>query len=630
MTMASWWDGTLASRLQRLPERSGRPPVFFNEGSVQELRRRAGPGDPVWDTIHRDAQSAASDPLSQKTKENEPDAGALGLAFAYTVWPQADLLSACIERLERALDAPTWVARFHRGLRVDLRSAVMCSSLALVFDLVESVLPPVLRDRLLRAVEERVLIPFAQIVRDRSEWWTVRRMNWQAVINGHVGLALLALREHVGEWRSRLALATAGVVDFLDGCPRDGSFPEGMTYWHYGIGELAWFALGLKTVSAGEINLFEHPYLRATQDFPVHMSTPDGCFDFDDCCNFRPNTWLVALLAREYRNSVLQGMVARHGLEPGPPRKVDAPARGMRFVLSHDESLQAASISSMPTSRFFPEIDAVVMRSDWSAEATVVALKGGRNDVPHGHLDAGSFIIGHAGRKAVPDGGFWRYTTGFFDYERRRWDFDGASTLAHNLLLVNGRGQGSGAEACATIKRVELGGSVEWLVCDITAAYEGRLSRFIRFVAFRKPSTVVVLDDIAADCPSSFKWLLQYRDSAQFTQGGWRLRSNGVSAHVSFPILEGPYIVTDETRHSHYVPNVDTGRPHVIRFASLAHEGLRAHWRVLAVIDLGEPMAEAACGWEAQDCGQLLHVRGRETRDVLTFDLGAQAVAAVG
>ena len=591
------FTGQVLGRISSLALAPGHPRVFVDAQALLRLRNAAARGGPSWESIREDADQLAASILAggrPRLRENEPDGGALSLAFAFAVWAEPSFLQAVQRLLSPVLDSPSWVAGPHKGLRLDLRSAVVGSSLALTCDLLGTDLSAAERSAVAVALESRVLSAFAEIWAGRLEWWTTRRMNWQAVIGGHVGLALLAQPDTHPAWRQRLRMALEAVLDFLDHCPADGSFAEGPTYWHYGVGELAWFALGLRTATGGAIDLFQHPYLRATQLLPLYLSTPDGCFDFEDSFDYRMDGWFIALLAREYRNPQLQGLVAPFSHRIRPPRKIDAPARGMRHVLCHDPQLPALGPETLPPSRHFPDTDLVTMRSDWSPDATFVALQGGSNCVPHGHLDAGSFIVGGRGHKLLPDGGFWPYTAGFFEYKERRWDFDGVSTFGHNLLLVDERGQGADAACRARLEHVQLGMGpgprVDWVVCDITDAYADRLHRHVRYLALVSPRSVIVVDDILCIGPRRLRWLLQYRGQASLHPTSLTVSQPGARANVCFPLLPGPlpYCLSREVRQSHYVPNVDDGRPQQVQFVSLSPLPPVDRWLVAAVIDIGD------------------------------------------
>jgi hypothetical protein len=591
----SAFSAAVLHRCASLAIGASHPRVFLDIGALAQLRARAFAGDPVLRAIRADATARAR-LVSPPHPENEPDGGILRLAFAFSIWRQEELLTAVLDGLPRLLEADTWVADLHRGLRVDIRSAVVCSSLALAADLLWQEIPAPLRSRLVETLDCRDLGLLGGIHRGQSESWTRRRTSSQAMISSHLGLALLALADVVGDWRDRLRLVLDGLLDFLDHCPPDGSFPEGVTHWHRGVGELAWFALALRTVSGGGLNLFHHPYLRATARFAVYMSTPDGCFDFDDCCNFHLNDWLIALLAREYRNPILQGMTRRFPEAPAPPIKVDVPARGMREVLARDDTLPAAGRERMPCSRHFPDADLVVMRSGWDEGATFVAVQGGSNGASHGHLDAGSFIVGCAGRRVIPDGGAWPYTKAFFDYDRARWDFDAAATIGHNALLVDGRGQQPGPGGRAPITDVELGGEVEWVVCDVTAAYGGTLERFVRYLLFCKPRSLVVVDDVASHERRRLRWLLHHVGRARLEPRSVLIEDGGVSASVTFPCIkeQGPYRFTSEQRRSYYATDGDRGSIPGVRLISVDPSVPLARWTVVAVIQLSAGDRSAA------------------------------------
>jgi hypothetical protein len=605
------WSSELLAGLDILALGEAHPRVFFSSQELDRLRARAARGGSAWGAVHADACELVEAPLRLFSRENEPDGGVLTLAFAFAIWEEPRFLAAALAAVQPLLQAPSWVARFHQPLQMDLRSSVVTSSLALACDLLGPSLPERLRLDILEALRSRDIGLFPGIRQTSSAWWTWRRMNWQAVINSHLGLAMLAIGDWGLDWRPQLRLAMEGVLDFLDHCHPDGSFPEGLSYWHYGVGELAWFALALKTVSQGALNLFHHPFMRATLDFPLHMITPDGCFDFEDCASFRPDDWLMALLAREYRNPVAQGLVVPFTSQPRPHRKLDAPARGMRHVLCYDESLAPAPADEQPCSRYFPDSGTVTLRSDWGPAATYLALQGGRNDVPHGHLDAGSFIIGCAGRRLIPDAGFWPYTDGFFDRRESRWDFDGAATVGHNLLLVDDQGQKCDPDAGATIEDVRLGGAMEWVVCNVTAAYPGMLQRFVRYLLFIRPRTVLVVDDIVADRPRHLKWVLQYSGRALLNRTSVLIEQDHARANVDFPLLPGdaPYRFTKEDRFSQYRANADDGQPRRVRLVSLAPLAATASWRVVAAIQLSEHVPESAPVSQLKHDGRRLRFR---------------------
>ncbi len=568
------WDG---------PETVVHPRCFLSSGGVSAP-------DGYRDYALRLSERPA-EPLIQ---EDNLDGDALEMAFAYTILRDTQLLEASLAQVERILKAKTWV--WHQGLRIDLHSCMVTSSLALIYDLLYTDLSEPRRDTIISGLLKRDLRCYETIVQSGSEWWIDCRMNWQAVVHGHIGIAALAVCERLPNWRRVIAAATHGVLGFLDSQPTDGSNREGLQYWHFGIGEAVWFALALKTASRDAVNLLLHPHLRAAGEFARHMSTPDGCFDFEDCCNFRADDWLTAVLSRECNTPALRAMVAPFDCQKRPFRKVGAPARAMRHMVALDGALPWEETSERsdhgPTSRYFEGNATICMRSHWAQDATFVAFHAGLTRSPHCHLDTGSFIIGSHGKRLVPDAGFWPYGKGFFDFRGARWDFDGASAVGHNVLLVDGTGPRYTARSRGRLLSVELGGGCDRIACDLSSAYGRKVRRYVRYFVFLRPNIVVLLDDVEGRGTRDYKWNFQIAGSAKLGDGRVEIENGSAAASVVFCNLDKQrgYRMTEETRASYYTASVDDspGQFPTTRAFSIGSLHREKKWLLGAVVLVGE------------------------------------------
>ncbi len=610
------------------PALPSHPRCFFDREGLKALQDRASGGGGPWPALLAHAREIVAHPVEPVLKEHIPDGGALELAFAWKIWGEPAFLEAARRQVAAAIAAPSWVT--HPPLRIDLCSCMVTSCLALVCDLLRDDLESGERERLEERILARDLAVYADIAHRRAEWWTECRMNWQGVIHGHIGIAALALLDRLPRAREILRLATAGVLGFLDSQPADGSSEEGLQYWHFGAGETAWFALALKTVTRGEVDLFRHPHFAASRDFLLHMSTPSGCFDYGDCVNFRPTDWLTALLARELRDPVLQALVAPPDPARPPSRKIDAPAAGMRFVLSHDTSLPPASPASLPLSRAFTGSRTVCMRSGWDEKATAVSIQAASAQRPHGHADAGSFIIESRGERLVPDAGFWPYGEGFFDKRGPRWDFDGAGPVGHSVVFVEDPALGA---LPAPLVSVELGGAADLVVCDLASANAAWLSRHVRYFAFLRPDTVLVFDDIEATEPVRPIWNLLVGGEPELCGDRVEFRKGAAAASVVFLNLDRPagYSIASETRHAFFNPKVDDGRwPLEIRRVHVTPLHALERWRFGAVIftrSAAEPPSGQASFSLAAD--GIAHIRctSPEGTSAIDLDLNARRIS---
>ncbi len=359
------------------PEASLHPRCFLSSPDARKLQL---PPDAYRHYVLRLADQP-TEPLKQ---EDNLDGDALEMAFAYTILRDPRLLEASLAQVERLLQAETWV--WHPDLQIDLHSCMVTSALGLIYDLLYIDLSESQRDRIVSGLLQRDLGRYQAIVQSGSEWWLRCRMNWQAVVHGHIGMAALAVAERLPNFRAILAAAASGVLDFLDSQPLDGSNREGLQYWHFGVGEAVWSALALKTASRNAVDLFHHPYLQATGEFARHMSTPDGCFDFEDCYSFRADDWLTAVLSRACDSPPLRAMAAPFDFDQRPFRKVGAPARAMRHIVALEYALPSEDASGHgdggATWRYFQGAGTVCMRSDWGQDATFVAFHAGATRTP--------------------------------------------------------------------------------------------------------------------------------------------------------------------------------------------------------------------------------------------------------
>lgn len=547
----------------------------------------------------------AEQPAEPLIQEDNLDGDALELAFAYTILGDARFREVSLAQVDRILKADTWV--WHKGLRIDLHSAMLTSSLALVHDLLYEDLSEPQRDTIVSGLLKRDLAHYEKIVESGSEWWTACQMNWQAVVHGHIGIAALAICERLPNWRRVIAAATSGVLGFLDGQPVDGSNREGLQYWHFGIGEAVWFGLALRTASRGAVNLLSHRYLQVTGEFARHMSTPDGCFDFEDCCNFRADDWLIAALSRESESPSLRAMVAPFDFDHRPFRKVSAPARAMRHIVALEPALpkkERPERTDEGPSRYFEGSSTICMRSDWGPDATFVAFHAGKTRSPHCHLDTGSFIMGSHGERLIPDAGFWPYGQGFFDYRGTRWDFDGAASVGHNVLLVDGSGPRYAGESRGHLQSVELAADCDRIVCDLSSAYGRTVRRYVRYFAFLRPNIVVLLDDVEGRGPRYYKCNFQIGGSAKLGESRVDIRNGRAAAAVVFCNLDKQrgYRMTEETRASYYSPSVDdhTGQPSAIRTFSVGSLHREGKWLLGAVVFIGQASSLAEHRYDVQ------------------------------
>lgn len=139
-------------------------------------------------------------------------------------------------------------------------------------------------------------------------------------------------------------------------------------------------------------------------------------------------------------------------------------------------------------------------------QGSTVALHSGRYFAGHQHPDQNSFVIHAYGEKLAIDGGYydWWGSPHFNAYSM--------TTLAHNTLLVDGKGQAvrtQGADGRVTTYLDSPGYGYTAGDASAPKIYGGRLSRFDRRVLFIKPGFVVLHDLVAsAGKAARYDWML--------------------------------------------------------------------------------------------------------------------------
>jgi hypothetical protein len=582
------------------PTSQGAPHLYFTEVQLPDVRQRAETLAYAWTRLQDRAERALvpkSEPQKNLSHTIRHQARlAAVLALVGLVEQRADYQRRAWELLQPALEYDDWVNPAHKPLRVDLGYAGIAAQIAQAYDLLVPALEDTQREVLASALAQRLSL-YHEIAAEQSEWWTTCGHNWQTVIHGEMGLVALAIRDRYPDVEEVLQLALAGVADVLDRpetAGRDGAYSEGVHYWGYGIGRAVWFADVLRQVTEDAVNLFEHPYLEKTGDFALHMATPDGnCFGFADCRQDEtPDAMTLAVLAKVYRRSDYQ-WVAQGGF-----RMAGAPVWDEDFVFGRGQDLPGfllpdpnlpAERPTAPTARHFSGMEVVAMRSGWEDDSTFLGLQAGKTTANHAHLDVGTFTLVGRGARLVGDADRWPYDSIFFDKTGPRWDYAANDTVGHNTVLVDGQGQVYGEGHEGRIERALLGTDVNAVVCDATAAYGGRLSRFVRYVVFLKPDVVVIVDDLAANDRSQFGWLLHTQGEVALKGTRWTIAQNRGALDVrmlGFDTLgrEGGYTVGLVDRVTYYEERNDIPTACTNRYVAFETLHPVSTWLVPAVL----------------------------------------------
>lgn len=349
----------------------------------------------------------------------------------------------------------TWCLPAHlpdagRPETIDLFAAETGFTLNEIALLLEDTLPGMLKDRISREVEQRIIRPFLE----SGPWhWETVETNWSAVCAGSVGAAALLQPSISPEDLAAVLARTERSMEFyFRGFGDDGVCLEGPGYWNYGFGYFVYYADLLRSRTEGRIDHFNDDKVRNIAQFQQRcFLSQDRPANFSDAVpQVRIHPGLTHYLSRCYP-------------------EVQLPPAGLNAMFSHD-----------PCSRWAHAFRDLIWREpekeragDWQSAAYLMrgaqwlvarwpedgvmrafAAKGGTNNEPHNHNDLGHFILVRGGEAFLTDLGSGEYTSSYFGEKRYTFDCNGAQ--GHSLPIIDGMLQSEGPESAAVLLAGEV------------------------------------------------------------------------------------------------------------------------------------------------------------------------------
>jgi hypothetical protein len=460
-----------------------------------------------------------------------------GLALMYRLTDDRAYLEAARRWLLCLVGFDTWDGSQNLG------RASFATGVSLAYDWLHDALSPVelaeARARLLR--EGRILAPVVA---------AQHRLLSNHLHNEICALAMIgyALWGEGKEAERFVAIAEEKARLTLEHAPADGAWPEGVSYWGYGLSYFLPMLEAKRLLGRGD-DFATNPWLRATGDYFVYLSLPEAHWSKGTVAatiadapldGGRHGGAVLRRLASACGNGVYQHMAdALMSLErprDGPSAPREGAHGAWMHLLWYDPAVRPTPPDGLPTMRHFADLDLLSLRSDWSKDAAVLIFHAGsgpgrRNMADpqraamrgfgpgHAHPDINSFSVFARGQWLAVDPGYSRVK----------------ETRDHSTVIVNGRGQaGEGGawldywafqqrQPAPAILRAESTRAYDSVLGDAGGIYvsEARLRHFRRQILFLKPDVFVIADDLAAEGGSRFEWLLHAPEgSLSLADGG--------------------------------------------------------------------------------------------------------------
>jgi len=484
------------------------PYLLFSREEIPSLQAKmhASPTKELWERTREFCDRVLSRPCEpypqsgywEQIRQRSDDIERL--SFACLMTGEQRYGDRAIAEIEALLAVPHWietqVIRQGKLTAVDRVTARVASVVAQAYDWMYDDLPPELRRRMRQATVAKAIHPLVEGGQaGRIGWLDWYRGNWCIGGLGQIGMTSLAFLPEEPDAVEWAAYALDGVNQGLAAGCRDGGWGEGCQYYCVAWAPAGRFAKALKRLTRGEVDLFDHPFLRNVHQFPLYFLMPDReHFAPIGNCDAGPShsAYFLVLLAEEYQNPYAQWLA---GL--GIPRV----SQSFQTVFSHifyDPSVPAKPPSDLPAARHFRDLDWACFRSGWDSPDDVwFTFKGGTCDWDHIHGDGNSFTLYAYGSPLLVDQGYPQETWGY-------------RTEAHNTVRVNEQDQYPRTNPAG-------GARQPWRSCDLTefvhtdvydhirgdatAMYNenqagGEAEKAVREVMYIRPGIFVVFDEV--------------------------------------------------------------------------------------------------------------------------------------
>jgi len=396
----------------------------------------------------------------------------------------------------------------------DFADGTCLRAMALAYDSCFDLLTAQEKEKLQEAIAIRAGRMFASW-RNNLETRVFSAHIWQHILHEFAEAAFATLGEidEAQLWASYVYELWLARVPLLGG--KDGGWANGNNYFGTNFVTLVSIPTFFEQLTG--VDFFAHPWYRNSIYYMIYTwppgSGPDG---FGDGCERRELAPLSRLAFADILGKRLDdpyaGWYVRESLKPiRASLHEDSSQRWHRLRATDDSPAPARSSFDLPQARSFADIGVVAMHTDLAntPKNLMLAFRSSPfGSFNHAHADQNSFNILLGGKRVFSNSGYY---IGYGDAHFKGWYIH---SRGHNTVLIDGKGQLTASpNGYGQVTRYLHNDDVTYCLGDASNAYgDAGLTRFRRHVAFLRPSTVVIYDELEADHPAKWSWLLHCDD----------------------------------------------------------------------------------------------------------------------
>lgn len=380
--------------------------------------------------------------------------------------------------------------------------------------------------------------------------------NWNQVCNAGLVLGALAIYEDEPELSKNIILKAIETVPLsMESYLPDGAYPEGYTYWGYGTGFQVTMLAAMESALSSDMGLSQQYAFMRSPYFMLFMTTPTG-----KCYNFSDSDELVKLNHAMYWFASKLNDISLLWYEYSYLKNLDSFLRNL-YRNSDEVNQLLPNILVFSKNTDFKKIKepkgnywysrgvkpVFVYRSGWNSKNdSYLGVVGGSASIPHGHMDAGSFIYESEGIRWVIDLGKQSY----FPLENKgvdlwntsqngqRWNVFRLNNTSHSTITINNKKHSVTGKPVIveTYNEKDRKGAM----LDLTTLYYDDIEKVIRSVYLDEKDDLIVSDYIETnDFPAEIMWVMAVSSDAEIINDNEiRLSRDGKSKilHMESPI----------------------------------------------------------------------------------------------
>ena len=324
--------------------------------------------------------------------------------------------------------------------------------------------------------------------------WVTWDWNWNAVCNGGMAVGALAVLDKEPELGSYILEQGLRSLEYmLPEFAPDGAWKEGPGYWQYTVQYLVYYMSTLQTANGTDYGYLALHNVDKTAYFPIYGSSAQGSFNIGDAGAGLVNAPEIFYFAGQLQD----GGLARMRLN----QMEDYGWKGSKFDLLFFDPACVVDDVNLPLDHYFGYTEVASFRSAWDDKnATFAAIHGGQNNVAHGNLDSGTFVLDMEGTRWAVDLGADDYNLpGYFGMDgpnSQRWNYYRCRGEGQNTVVIDpGQGADQVYDAFTTIETFETKDRGGFAIVDMTPALANGAKEAKRGLKLDNSRRRVVLQD---------------------------------------------------------------------------------------------------------------------------------------